>query len=53
MLTTVTTADDYQTVGNFALIEVACGSSKTVSVSNIGATDALVQTANIAIQRLC
>ena len=53
MLTTVTTADDYQTVGNFAIIEVACGSSKTVSVGNIGTTDALVQTANIAIQRLC
>ena len=53
MLTTVATADDYQTIGNFALIEVGCGSSKTVSVGNIGATDALVQTANIAIQRLC
>lgn len=53
MLTTVATADDYQTVDNFAMIEVACGSSKTVSVSNIGNTDALVETANIAIQRLC
>ena len=53
MLTTVATADDYQTVDNFAMIEVACGSSKTVSVGNIGNTDALVETANIAIQRLC
>lgn len=53
MLTTVATADDFQTVTNFALIEVGFGSSKTVSVGNIGTTDALVQTANIAIQRLC
>lgn len=49
----IATADIYQGVGRFTFIEVSCGSSKTISVENVGATDALVQYANIAIQRLC
>lgn len=53
MQTDIATADVYQVIGNFTFVEVACGSSKTISVENIGTTDALVQYANIAIQRLC
>lgn len=53
MQTDIATADVYQVISNFTFVEVPCGSSKTISVENTGTTDALVQYANIAIQRLC
>lgn len=53
MITTIDTADAYQNISASTLVKVPSGASTTISVSNISTLTALVEDANIMIEKVC